>query len=187
MIERSGYDHSKSKISTTEKGNLTEVVLNIGAGVNCFMEKAQEANSKYEITKRLGISNNIENYICVGFLGVRLMRQYERRMRDLIRESDFFNTRIDKGIYDDAEGARLGALELSWTINQMSEKYKINPDRRNTMELAVNNLTSQCFLKDRFKNMIAEVKFNPDKSMLKKWEQRWKPELDRLQTAPAQS
>jgi len=186
MIERSGHDHSKPKISTTEKGNLAELALNIGVGVHCFMEKAQKANSKYKITKRLRISNNIENYICVGFLGVRLMRQYEGRMRDLIRESDIFYKEIDQRVYDDAEGARLGALNLNWTVNQISEKFKVNPDRRNIIELAVNDLTSQCFLKNRLETMITEVKFNPDRKMLKKWEQRWRPELDRLQATPVQ-
>jgi len=114
------------------------------------------------------------------------MRQYEGRMRDLIRESDIFYKEIDQRVYDDAEGARLGALNLNWTVNQISEKFKVNPDRRNIIELAVNDLTSQCFLKNRLETMITEVKFNPDRKMLKKWEQRWRPELDRLQATPVQ-
>ena len=186
MIEKSGYDQSKSRIDVTKDADFVEIALNLRVGVDYWMKEAEKSNVKYGITRKLGISDEIENYICVGFLGVRLMRQSERRMRDLISESDFFRTRIDKEIYDEAEGARLGALNLGWTVGQISEKFKVNPDRKNIIELAVNALTSQCFFKNRLKNMIAEVKFNPDRSMLKKWEHQWKPELDRFQTTPAQ-
>jgi len=185
-MEKSEHNYSESKTDIPKKRDFAEIVPNMSAEVDHWAKEAQKSNSKYGITKKLGISDNIESFICVGFLGVRLMRQSEGRMRDLIRESDFFHKEIDQRIYDEAEGTRLGALNLNWTINQLSEKFKINPDRKNIMELAVNALTSQCFLKKRSETMIAEVKFNPDKSMLRKWEERWKPELDRLQTTQAQ-
>ena len=89
----------------TQQKNIVRAVYtserNLHKAVDYWMKEAEKSNVKYGITRKLGISDEIENYICVGFLGVRLMRQSERRMRDLISESDFFRTRIDKEIYDE--------------------------------------------------------------------------------------
>lgn len=177
MIERSGRNYSKQEINVAKKGDTTEVSLSVSAVVDYWMNEAKKAQKKQNISKRLGITDDLEVFFCTGFLGIRLMNQYQRSILDSISESKFFDRGVAQKDYDEIEEIRDGISSLTGTINLISEKFKVDLNRKNIIERAINILTAQYYDKDRLKNRIAKVNFDPDKKMLKKWENEWKTQL----------
>ena len=169
----------KAQNGQFDSGIFSEVTV-VGFEGRQWMEKTLQVASKYEISGRLGFSKDSpEEYLAVAFLGVRLIKEHQRAKHDLIREAEFTGVKFIGHLLFDLERAQEAITGLEDAVVRASDQYGISINRKCSIERAVNSLTAEFYDENQPKNFGDEVEFKPDKPILKKWERRWKPELQK--------
>jgi len=142
-----------------------------------WMTKALQAAGEYRIANRLGFSNDsVEGFLCSAFLGIRFLRQYEGVAQESIKKAKLLGEVFIDYLLVKVKESYWGIESLENAVSKISEDFEITVDRKRSIEIAINVLTAEYFYKNRMK-LSSEVRFNPDRSMLEKWEERWKPEF----------
>jgi len=182
MIERSeGTNLSPKKVITRINADgQTEIGVSVNEVAEFWLKIAADAAIKHEIKNRLGLKNDSgESLLSKIFLGVRLIRQYQGRERDLIREAELQKDGYTDERWFHINQAERGINNLGEAADALCEEYKISTNRKNMIDLAINALTSQYFFNVK-QDSRSEVKFNPSNSMLKRWEQQWGPKCSEV-------
>lgn len=166
------------KIDIGHSRNKKDLFINTNKeGMHCVKQAIRIAN-RCKLFDRLGLSKNeIEGYLAVVYLGIKLSERHLGRMQELKEQVELSRPFSERRLRDSqarVDGALQGLDDLNKSVGLVAENLNIAPERRDIVKKTIDMLVDQSRSSVNLKS-VPSVIIKPEKSTLDTCRQQCRP------------